>query len=382
MCVENYWCVQDVGGEYASADQCVAECKVCPDTPDNVCDLSCPNDPDCWYACDPIKGCVQADGGQYSTIAICDEKCATCWDDNKCNPECPNDPDCRYSCDPITWCTQNDDGEFVNLSTCNVWCDICEDDRLIQEHGSADDVLCCPANTVWVDTDDDGIADDCACINDGVCDSCPIGIDPDCRYDCDATNGCVQNDSWEYTSEWMCTDQCNVCWDDGVCNEDCNGTDPDCRYTCHVTQWCIQDDTGEYSSLNTCSEACGECWNGVLEGKEECDDGDKNWTSQSRCTIVCTKKWWWWNSGWWSGSGWWPNYCGDWILSESRWEACDDGNYVNWDGCSSVCTIEDNGVKDLIKIIEKNKEIIEKQKIPLPAPFELSEITPKTWSAL
>ena len=36
-----------------------------------------------------------------------------------------------------------------------------------------------------------------------------------------------------------------------------------------------------------------------------------------------------------------PQYCGDGILNPSRNEQCDDGNFVNRDGCNTYCEIED-----------------------------------------
>ncbi len=43
--------------------------------------------------------------------------------------------------------------------------------------------------------------------------------------------------------------------------------------------------------------------------------------------------------GWW-GSGWGRNFCGDGNLSVTRGEQCDDGNYVDGDGCSRNCQLE------------------------------------------
>ncbi len=54
----------------------------------------------------------------------------------------------------------------------------------------------------------------------------------------------------------------------------------------------------------------------------------------------------WSNSGWsssgWGTSGWgasgWGNLCGNHYINTN--EECDDGNRINWDGCSNVCKIE------------------------------------------
>lgn len=74
--------------------------------------------------------------------------------------------------------------------------------------------------------------------------------------------------------------------------------------------------TGAYV-LNT--YALGTCGNGVLEGAEECDDG--NLTDGDGCEADCT----------------FSPVCGDGILEGL--EECDDGNLANGDGCESNCTI-------------------------------------------
>ncbi|MDD5470021.1 MAG: DUF4215 domain-containing protein, partial [Candidatus Peribacteraceae bacterium] len=75
---------------------------------------------------------------------------------------------------------------------------------------------------------------------------------------------------------------------------------------------------------------CGEglsyvqaCGNGVLEGNEQCDDGnivDGDGCSKT-CTIETVEK-----------------VCGNGIVEPG--EECDDGNMQNGDGCSRTCTIE------------------------------------------
>jgi cysteine-rich repeat protein len=65
-----------------------------------------------------------------------------------------------------------------------------------------------------------------------------------------------------------------------------------------------------------------ECGDGVVEGIEECDDG--NTTGGDGCTADCTVE----------GDG----VCGDGILDAG--EECDDGNTVDGDGCAADCTDE------------------------------------------
>jgi cysteine-rich repeat protein len=68
-----------------------------------------------------------------------------------------------------------------------------------------------------------------------------------------------------------------------------------------------------------CQEVCG---NGVLEGAEQCDDGNN--TPGDGCRANCTIE-----------------TCGDGILDPG--EQCDDHNHVNGDCCSSTCHFEPNG---------------------------------------
>lgn len=72
--------------------------------------------------------------------------------------------------------------------------------------------------------------------------------------------------------------------------------------------------------LTNCQIAiCGDSQ--VQTGVEQCDDGNKNgqyWKCKSDC----------------SGLG---PYCGDGMINGP--EECDDGNYLNWDGCNGDCII-------------------------------------------
>jgi cysteine-rich repeat protein len=61
------------------------------------------------------------------------------------------------------------------------------------------------------------------------------------------------------------------------------------------------------------------CGNGVLEGTEECDNGDANSdTAPDACRSDCR-----------------PALCGDGVMDTS--ETCDDGNAQNGDGCETSC---------------------------------------------
>jgi cysteine-rich repeat protein len=66
------------------------------------------------------------------------------------------------------------------------------------------------------------------------------------------------------------------------------------------------------------------CGNGIVEGSEECDDG--NTSSGDGCADDCTVE-----------------FCGDGVLQAGLGEDCDDGNTRNGDGCSSSCMVEVSG---------------------------------------
>ena len=86
---------------------------------------------------------------------------------------------------------------------------------------------------------------------------------------------------------------------------------------------CTQDacdpETGECSSSMT-SDCCG---NGVVEGAEDCDDGNSI-DNQDGCSGDCRFN----------------NECGDGVVQEYGGEQCDDGNIFPNDGCSQQCLDE------------------------------------------
>ncbi|MBW2294012.1 MAG: DUF4215 domain-containing protein, partial [Deltaproteobacteria bacterium] len=66
------------------------------------------------------------------------------------------------------------------------------------------------------------------------------------------------------------------------------------------------------------SSVCGD---NVLEGVEECDDG--NLIDGDGCSAVCVIE-----------------FCSDGVIQAGIGEECDDGNLTNDDGCSSTCLLE------------------------------------------
>lgn len=74
----------------------------------------------------------------------------------------------------------------------------------------------------------------------------------------------------------------------------------------------------------------GECGNGIVEGSEQCDDGNDIQTDA--CKNDCTY-----------------NICGDGYVYEGV-EECDDGNLTNGDGCSAACVYEAPPLPDYVTL--------------------------------
>ncbi len=78
-------------------------------------------------------------------------------------------------------------------------------------------------------------------------------------------------------------------------------------------------DDGNPDDGDDCSSACvlTTCGNGVVDPPEQCDDDGES----AACNANCTH-----------------SNCGDTILNSSAGEACDDGNILEHDACSSMCS--------------------------------------------
>ena len=74
------------------------------------------------------------------------------------------------------------------------------------------------------------------------------------------------------------------------------------------------------------------CGNGIVEGDEECDDGDAN-GDEAMCKSDCTLA-----------------RCGDGFVGPA--EACDDGDGINWNECTNACALPSCG-DDLLSIGEE-----------------------------
>lgn len=88
-----------------------------------------------------------------------------------------------------------------------------------------------------------------------------------------------------------------------------------------VVEGAEQCDDGNVVGLDGCSSTCVyECGNAIIQGTEACDDGNR--VSGDGCSSSCAIE----------------SVCGNGIREGS--ETCDDGNLVSGDGCSSTCTVE------------------------------------------
>ena len=104
-----------------------------------------------------------------------------------------------------------------------------------------------------------------------------------------------------------------------------------CTFDCEVEKCGDGDidegeecDDGNTTSGDGCSATCQneECGNGTVDDGEECDDG--NTTNGDGCSATCEIE-----------------KCGDGDIDSG--EECDDGNDVSGDGCSEICELEECG---------------------------------------
>ena len=79
-------------------------------------------------------------------------------------------------------------------------------------------------------------------------------------------------------------------------------------------------DDGNQNNNDACTNAClnKRCGDGYVQSPEQCDDGNQN--QNDACKNNCAN-----------------NVCGDQIVNPDT-EECDDGNTVNNDGCTNACT--------------------------------------------
>lgn len=172
------------------------------------------------------------------------------------------------------------------------------------------------------------------------CDRCGDGIKQASETcddgDSDDGDGCSSECAVE--DGWTCPvagQECQRCGD-GVlqANERCDeGADADnvgCTADCTLIE-------PHYTCAKP-GEACVECGDGLVQGKEVCDDG--NTISGDGCVFSCLAV----EPGWvCDPEGGDCSVCGDGVIAAGL-EDCDDGNFASGDGCSSSCTIEAGAV--------------------------------------
>jgi cysteine-rich repeat protein len=92
---------------------------------------------------------------------------------------------------------------------------------------------------------------------------------------------------------------------------------------CLTVLACGDNDGGDKtaSDPDTPGDAAPVCGDGVIEGTEQCDDGDGNSDTADACRLDCR-----------------PAGCGDGVKDTG--EGCDDGNNWGGDGCSPECARE------------------------------------------
>ncbi|CAD8098543.1 unnamed protein product [Paramecium sonneborni] len=182
--------------------------------------------------------------------------------------------------------------------------------------------------------------------------------------------GCIQdqfgmNCLWQESKNECINLICETMCGDGIVgnNEECDDGNIypydgcykckiQCQYGCNICnqQICLDCQTGyELNSNGLCYEICGD---GLIIGKEECDDmnnikEDGCFNCQFQChqqclicaqgiCLLC-------NYGWQSYNNQCQTICGNGLLVE-QYEQCDDGNNESFDGCDSYCQIEKNWI--------------------------------------
>ncbi|MBN1653945.1 MAG: hypothetical protein JXA30_09230 [Deltaproteobacteria bacterium] len=235
---------------------------------------------------------------------------------------CPNkvlEPALKEKCD---------DGNYFDDDGCTRYCEFsCEDDEECDDLNDCNGIETCGSDHAcekgeWLE---DGQRCDVnkSCFA-GLCrdDVCGDGVmNEDLGEDCDDGNNidddaCSNRCTYGCTSEDDCTDG-DPCAGTTTCDKDsheCSGPVLDDETICQTTQirdgWCMK---------HVCVPT--KCGNNTKEGKEQCDEGKKNGTAESSCSVDCRIV-----------------ACGNASIEGS--EQCDDGGNVNMDSCDKECKAE------------------------------------------
>ena len=275
------------------------------------------------------------DDGVACTTDVCDVKtgqCAHALIPNCANAVCGNNV--------LEGNEQCDDGNVINGDGCDNNCtppscgngivtagEQCDDGNLINGDGcSAVCQIQCVTDAACTDGDPCTTGDVCV---GGACRGTPLV--------CNDNNPCT-NDSCSMNGQCVYSNNTAACTDGDPCTtgDACFGGA--CRagtpLVCNDNNPCTSDscDGKSGACAHTVIPNCSFCGNNVLEGNEQCDDG--NVINGDGCSAVCSVL---------------PGFtcvgtpsvcttvCGDGIPAGA--ETCDDGNLIDGDGCSDVCKI-------------------------------------------
>ncbi len=304
-------------------------------------------------------------GGDGCSATCLRETGEPCTDDDQCEGVCD---ETTMTCEPANVCGNGvtegveacDDGNTTNGDGCSSTCrrengQPCTDDNQCQS-GVCDDtsMTCEPANTCGNSALEAGEAcDDGNTANgDGCSSTCRRENGQPCTDDNQCQSGVCDDTS-------MTCEPANVCGNNtieaGEACDDGNTTNGDgCSSTCRREngQPCTDDNqcqSGVCDDTSMTCEPANVCGNGALDTGEACDDG--NVVSGDGCSSVCLRE---------NGEPCTDDNqcesgncdettdpgvcepavgCGNGILGPN--EGCDDGNTASGDGCSGGCKIED-----------------------------------------
>ena len=276
------------------------------------------------------------DDGVACTTDVCDVKtgqCAHALIPNCANAVCGNNV--------LEGNEQCDDGNVINGDGCDNNCtppscgngivtagEQCDDGNLINGDGcSAVCQIQCVTDAACTDGDPCTTGDVCV---GGACRGTPLV--------CNDNNPCT-NDSCSMNGQcvYLPVEDGKLCSDGNLCTTGDVCVGGACRggpFVCNDNNPCTSDscDGKSGACAHTVIPNCSFCGNNVLEGNEQCDDG--NVINGDGCSAVCSVL---------------PGFtcvgtpsvcttvCGDGIPAGA--ETCDDGNLIDGDGCSDVCKI-------------------------------------------
>gem|GEM_PF-2288693 len=80
------------------------------------------------------------------------DACESCGEDDVCNILCPNDPDCDdHTCDLTDGCILDPAGEYTNLNQCSEVCESCPVSEQYDSTGNGALDVCCEEGSIVLD---------------------------------------------------------------------------------------------------------------------------------------------------------------------------------------------------------------------------------------